>query len=55
MRDAKNNIRAALNEKSPSDRYNNEYNMKVATQVLVMRNRMQVLLLMISNVSYCEK
>ena len=49
---AKNNCRAALYEKTPCDHRNEEDNVDVSTKVLAMRKRIQVLLLMITNVSY---
>ena len=55
MRDAKNNGRAVLNEKPLDEYHNDEDNMNVSIKVLVIRKRMQVLLLMISNVFHVVK
>ena len=54
-RDAKNNGRAALNEKAPTDHQNDEDNVNVSTKVLGMKKRMQVLRLITSIFSYVVK
>ena len=50
--DVKNKCRATLNEKAPSDHHNDGDNVNLSTKVLVVRKRMQVLLLIISNVFF---
>ena len=55
IRDATNNGKAALNEKAPTDQHNDEDYVNESTKVVLMRKIMQLLLLMISIISYVVK